>query len=33
MLIRGVTLPGSGDGILFFITPRWEKLLDPGVRI
>lgn len=33
MLIRGATLPGSLDGILFFITPRWAKLLDPGVRI
>ncbi|XP_069985298.1 sodium-dependent nutrient amino acid transporter 1 isoform X2 [Penaeus vannamei] len=31
MLIRGATLPGSLDGILFFITPRWAKLLDPGV--
>ncbi|XP_047480647.1 sodium-dependent nutrient amino acid transporter 1-like isoform X2 [Penaeus chinensis] len=31
MLIRGATLPGSLDGIMFFITPRWEKLLDPGV--
>lgn len=33
MLIRGVTLPGSLEGILFFLTPRWEMLLDPGVCV
>ncbi|XP_068216771.1 sodium-dependent nutrient amino acid transporter 1-like [Palaemon carinicauda] len=31
MLIRGLTLPGAWKGVLYFITPRWEKLLDPGV--
>ncbi|XP_042205816.1 sodium-dependent nutrient amino acid transporter 1-like isoform X2 [Homarus americanus] len=31
MLIRGATLPGAYKGVLFFITPRWEKLLEPGV--
>ncbi|KAK3878040.1 hypothetical protein Pcinc_009757 [Petrolisthes cinctipes] len=31
ILIRGATLPGAMKGVLFFITPRWEKLIDPGV--
>lgn len=30
-LIRGLTLPGSFQGIAFFFTPQWEKLLEPGV--
>ncbi|XP_014476457.1 PREDICTED: sodium-dependent nutrient amino acid transporter 1-like [Dinoponera quadriceps] len=31
LLIRAVTLEGAVDGILFFITPRWEDLWRPAV--
>lgn len=31
LLIRAVTLPGAVDGILFFLTPQWDKLLDAQV--
>lgn len=31
LLIRAVTLPGAGKGILYFITPQWDKILNPDV--
>lgn len=31
LLIRGVTLPGAGQGILYFFEPQWEELLNPKV--
>lgn len=31
LLGRGASLPGAKDGILYFITPQWEKLADPSV--
>lgn len=32
LLIRAVTLEGAWNGILYFIKPRWDKILDPNVR-
>jgi solute carrier family 6 amino acid transporter-like protein 5/7/9/14 len=31
LLIRTLTLPGSYEGVMFFITPQWDMLLSPGV--
>lgn len=31
LLIRAVTLDGAWNGIIFFIKPRWDKILEPGV--
>lgn len=32
LLVRAVTLPGSLDGIIYFLNPQWEKILQPKVR-
>ncbi|XP_065367623.1 sodium-dependent nutrient amino acid transporter 1-like [Calliphora vicina] len=31
LLVRSLTLPGAFDGVLYFLTPQWDKLLDASV--
>ncbi|KAL9916420.1 sodium-dependent nutrient amino acid transporter 1-like isoform 3-T8 [Glossina fuscipes fuscipes] len=31
LLVRSLTLPGAFDGVLYFLRPQWNKLLDPKV--
>lgn len=31
LLVRALTLPGSYNGIAFFFTPQWDKMLEPSV--
>lgn len=31
LLIRAVTLEGAWNGIIYFIKPRWDKILEPKV--
>lgn len=33
LLVRGVTLPGSGEGIRYYLTPEWQKLANTKVWI
>ncbi|XP_069694925.1 sodium-dependent serotonin transporter [Periplaneta americana] len=33
LLVRGVTLPGASNGIYYYLTPQWQKLLTSKVWI
>ncbi|KAL3861997.1 hypothetical protein ACJMK2_008003 [Sinanodonta woodiana] len=33
LLVRGATLDGAIDGVIFFVVPKWEKLLDLKVWV
>lgn len=32
LLIRALTLDGAWNGIIYFIKPKWDKILEPSVR-
>jgi SNF family Na+-dependent transporter len=33
LLIRGITLPGAAKGIEYYLTPKFDRLLETGVWI
>lgn len=33
LIVRGLTLEGSTEGLIYYLSPRWEMLKDPGVWI
>ncbi|WAR02647.1 INE-like protein, partial [Mya arenaria] len=33
LLVRGLTLPGAINGVLYFVVPRWELLKDANVWV
>ena len=31
LFLRGVTLPNAGEGIYFYMVPKWDRLADARV--
>ena len=31
--VRGLSLPGAVDGVLFFLTPNWERITEPQIWV
>lgn len=32
LFIRGITLEGAVNGIMYYLTPQWQKILDAKVQ-
>lgn len=32
LLFQGISLPGAGEGIRYYLTPQWHKLVNTKVR-
>lgn len=32
LFIRGITLDGAINGIMYYLTPQWQKVLDAKVE-
>lgn len=33
LLFQGISLPGAGEGIRYYLTPQWHKLVNTKVRV
>jgi SNF family Na+-dependent transporter len=32
-LVRGLTLPGASQGLIFFLQPDWARVLEPRIWV
>ena len=33
IFVRAITLPGAANGIIYFLTPQWDQLLNVKVLV